>query len=555
MERGWQPSPIPRGRSSAWLAFLPVAVAYLYVATYQIELPGVYMDAVNPDYIAARALNPDPTRVPVWILPGNLLLDRFPLLTSLYYGTQQFWLGLPVFWLLGTTVTSLRIAHSLFALAVLATVFAVMAQGGVRRWWAAAICTALAIDASFVYAFRTQSYITMAPVAWLLLSVWALQRRADDEGNRHKGSFTSGLFLGLAVFGYFVYAFYAPALAIAVLAWRGKGEATRSGDRLRSLALWVGGIVVGVGFYILGYLALAHALGGMRQLFAYIAQTQELLEAFSSQQALWERVAYAWQMVRAVLDNWWHHTLIFGEYGALPAANWKTAILVGVPATLWAVLESRGQPQPLLRLFLGLELSFFAMSVLTFGTRLGGHHYVSLLALSYCALGIAMHAFAFAPTARRGLPGWSSAALILVILVGINGAGQIGEATRLRQTHGVGLYSDAINRFAEDLRKAESDDVLFTPDWGLFMPLAFLTGGALEIVTDNDYAQALRIACAGRRVRVALINGDRQVRLALWQRELGASEPEVRDYYQFDGKIAFQVGTFTLDQQSSVCRR
>ena len=39
-----------------------------------------------------------------WLLPGNYLDGRVPLLISFYHGSQQIWLGLPFFWLFGTAV-------------------------------------------------------------------------------------------------------------------------------------------------------------------------------------------------------------------------------------------------------------------------------------------------------------------------------------------------------------------------------------------------------------------------------------------------------------------
>ena len=138
-----------------------------------------------------------------WVLPGNYLLGaRFPILVSLYHGTQHFWLGLPLFWLLGTTVESLRIVHALFGLGVLASLYALLASAGVRPWLATLATGALAVDPVFLFAFRTQSYITMSPAAWLLLALLFLLRAqrgrirararsspaASAPGSRYRGT-------------------------------------------------------------------------------------------------------------------------------------------------------------------------------------------------------------------------------------------------------------------------------------------------------------------------------------------------------------------------------
>ena len=107
-----------RSMHSAPSAFAVVALragrrGLCRVALQQITLPGVYMDAVNPDYCAAGVLNPPSRGDRRGCCPGTIC-SRFPVLISFYHGAQQFWLGLPFFWLFGTSVTGLRLTHAMF---------------------------------------------------------------------------------------------------------------------------------------------------------------------------------------------------------------------------------------------------------------------------------------------------------------------------------------------------------------------------------------------------------------------------------------------------------
>ncbi len=45
-------------------------------------------------------------------------------------------------------------------------------------------------------------------------------------------------------------------------------------------------------------------------------------------------------------------------------------------------------------------------------------------------------------------------------------------------TGGVRLYSDAIDRFAREVRRQDPAPAVYTPDWGFAMPMAFLTDAA-----------------------------------------------------------------------------
>ena len=180
------------------------------------------MDAVNPDYLAVRLLHRGTEPIGAWLLPGNYLFGRAPILIAFYHGSLTTWFGLPVFWLFGTTVTGLRITHALFGFAVLASLYALLARGGAKPWQAALACGALALDPGFTYAFRTQSYITLAPAALLFLSLYSLQRAADSAV-RNRWLFFAGWSYGLAVVGYFIYAFFLPALVMAALWWTPAG--------------------------------------------------------------------------------------------------------------------------------------------------------------------------------------------------------------------------------------------------------------------------------------------------------------------------------------------
>jgi hypothetical protein len=546
-ERRW------RQRIRSVFPFAVVAIIYGIVAGHQIELPGVYMDAVNPDYLAVRILNWNRHPFAPWIIPGTDLFDHFPVLVSLYHGMQQLYLALPVFWLLGTTVTSLRVAHALFALGILAAMYALLIRSKMDRWWAAAICAALVLDPGFVYSFRTQSYITVAPVAWLLLSVDSLRQRASTmPAKRTRWLGLSGLFFGLSIYGYFVYAFYVPALAIAVITWRAKDEPSDVGDAVRGLAYWGAGILCGCGFYVLGYGLLAKDQSGLHGLVSYVMQYQEGIGAFSAHQPLSDRMFSAWHFVESIFHNWWNTALMFGDYTPVPGAYLKTAILLGLPVLLWIAAETRRRSTPLLRLVLGLEVSFFA-GALVFGNRLGGHHFASLLPLSYVALAFGLWTAADVRRTREPIPRNVFAGVIAFTLLSINIAGELRESDQLRATHGVGLYSDAINHLADDLLKSGQKDLVFVPDWGLFMPVAFLTGGHVALVTDAIYELARSALCQNRTVAVALINGDREARYAEWRNELGVAPDAISDYRQFDGKVVFQLATFRRKSTTPAC--
>ena len=285
---------------SPWLGFVAVAAVYALVAMWRVDLPGVYMDEVNPDYLVVKLLNPDHAPIVGWVLRGNYLLgDRVPWLVQLYHGSQTFWLGLPFFALFGTTVEGLRLTHAVFGAGVLAALYWLLLCARLVPWQAALACGALALDPSFSYAFRTQSYITLAADAWLLLAIACLLPSAHGPATARR-LFWSGTWAGTAVVGYFIHAFFLPALAAGAW-WATRAGEARSSRRQR--AAGVAGCAIGMSPYVVGYAVLARDAGGVAPAWSFIVGQQASLHAFDSPLGVVQRLAYAWKMVVGVVSN------------------------------------------------------------------------------------------------------------------------------------------------------------------------------------------------------------------------------------------------------------
>jgi len=533
------------------LAFGFVVAAYACVALWQITLPGVYMDAVNPDYLVVKVLNRHAQPISAWVLAANYVAGhKLPVLIALYHGSLPFWTGLPFFWLFGTDVTGLRLTHAMFGVAVLCATFLFLLRARVPVWMAALGCIALALDPSFSYAFRTQSYITLGSGAWMLWGAAALLHANDPLTQaRRRWWVLAGFLYGISIFGYFVYTFFLPALVYAVLDRHG----VPMRERMRGLLAWGSGLTLGLGGYWLGYALIIRERHGLRGFLSFLQEQEIALGIFSRfQQSLFERAASAWRFNQSILSNAWHHYIIFREDVDVPGAMLKTALLVGVPAALWlAAVMYRRASNPL-RITIALLLSFFAVSLL-FGKRLGGHHFVVLLPLFYVALVLGLRdviAQVDSSVARLVLK--TSPLLVLAVT---NVAGQVHEGKTLARTRGVGLYSDAINRFAADLGADSRRPFMYLPDWGLSMPVALLTGGRVGVDTVENFQDALRRLCNGEHVGVAFVGADRDVRVARWQEKLQWAPPIRTPYAQANGEIVFEVAIFVPDAYAPPCRQ
>jgi hypothetical protein len=129
----------------------------------------------------------------------------------------------------------------------------------------------------------------------------------------------------------------------------------------------------------------------------------------------------------------------------------------------------------------------------------------------------------------------------------------VTEARRLAETRGVGLFSDAINHLAEDLSAMDAKPFVYFPDWGLAMPVAFLTRGTVGLDGVVDIPAARRMLCNGRDVAFAVISGDRAARIEAWRNELRWGPPHVFPYAQADGIVLFELATFKGQRDAPAC--
>lgn len=480
---------------------------------HEADLPGLYMDAVNPDYLAARTLNPELPNA-VWMQPTVGL----PVLGALYHGVQTYYVGLPVFAVLGFNLLALRVAQGLFASGILVMTHLVLrrATGSLFLAFAGSLC--LASELAFIASFRTQFYIVVAGAFWLLLAIYlALGRTmpsggtnepAMDTSERRAGQlsplpcFLSGVCAGLAVYGYFVFLFFLPVFVL--MGW----WHTRN---WRVVFTWLLGFVLGMQTYVLGYLLAITALGGLAPALEWLANTSEGLAPMSSELPLLQRLVNAWNVLVITLQNAGNELMIFGaaEQGAW--AIRKTRLLVLAPLLLavsgfihLAMQRTRAATAPPANGLLAhwhvalLPISFFAISLI-FGDRLWSHHYSSLIPIVYVALFVAL--WQLRNVLPAALPRWTGVALVAAFVVG-NLHQQQAFFERLTATGGKGYFSNALNRLANDALSMPPDVIHVFPEWGFGMPFAFLTGNRspYESYIGDDNLQ--RLAEGGATVRV-----------------------------------------------------
>lgn len=161
---------------------------------------GLYLDAVNPDYMAVQLLNPNN-----YSSSMSFPYIWFPLLGQVYHGTVTMCGSLLASILTGQTGTGqLYVTNSIYGAIAATLIFGLMREIGVKKAIAFTVTVILLLSPNMISMYATQFYIELPGVIFILLMMhmairW--KRKSVDD----KKLFMIGLFGGLAVYSYFNY--------------------------------------------------------------------------------------------------------------------------------------------------------------------------------------------------------------------------------------------------------------------------------------------------------------------------------------------------------------
>ncbi|KPD15436.1 hypothetical protein ADM96_32690 [Burkholderia sp. ST111] len=515
---------------------LSILLAIFWVGVLRhIELPGLYMDAVNPDYLAAHTLNPELNN-PVWTIPTAW----FPILGNLYHGVQTYYLALPIDAVFGMNIVSVRLGQALFGALIIALSFAIMIRTTGNRLLAFVAAAGLATDIAFIASFRTQNYIILAGEVWLLASILCLLLQPGPHRRAAWRPFLSGVCFGLAAYGYFVFLFFGPAVI-----WL--AGSTAIGKTKRVIAIWIGGVVVGMLPYVVGYASLVVALGDMSAAIAWIQAALHNLSPFSSQLSIWGDVANAGLLSQYAMTNTSNEFMLLGGrlHAMWPNLRLACVVLVllcGLATTLSSKRMSNRSHQTS-ALLIALPLVYILVAS-PLGTRLWAHHFSVLIPFGYLSTAIAASELMVGKDDR--LLGLAKIFPKVICVVGIvvlclNVRQQNHFYSELEETGGVGLATNALTTLADDARPLKTSVVYVFPDWGFFMSFALLTNNqvpyALEL-SPNLISQHRQTA---NEIRIAIWKETDVQKYSALLDQYGVHSLQVQTYRRNDGVPAFYL--------------
>lgn len=454
-----------------------------------------------------------------------------------YHGVMHTYFGLAFFKVFGFSVFSLRIAHAIFGFGILLISHQLLTRATGSRVFPLLVIGVLALDPAFIFAFRTQSYITLSPLFFLLLSLYSLLLIRPGNGVFSRSGAQRGLLIvsgflgGWAFYGYFIYIFFVPAfIVIVVHLSRGLGHST-----LKMSLYWLTGFLLGTFLYFIGYGMLWSELGGLDE----ILKSASGLRIEGNSIEWHDRPYLLFQHVVASIAGNYQYSVIFNQaapvaYGVVKSMTMLFVIMVAVP--LAAV---RRQFDASLGYVLLLIASYLVI-LLGLASRIAPHHTIPLLPLLYIFMGISLYRAGFG--LLRGVTGFprkitrAAFALAVLFLVVLNLEHQNVFQEQLVETGGVKYYSDSLTLLAEEARHDPDPPYYVFGEWGFTGAFVFLTEGKIPYASSMD------------EWAIGLVPCSDDLYILFW----GLSNPTVESfadtqgrvltrkvYYQRDGVVSF----------------
>jgi len=545
---------LPRSgeRHARALAIVVLAALAVFAIAFALDwrLPGLYMDAVNPEYFLPGILDPSAPGNRPWILPGNLLASRFPVFTgSIYHGSTQLYFALPFMALLGVDLATLRLVQGLVGCVILAlmALYTGRSLSATKGALAASSMVLLALDPSFVMALRTQAYSCLFPLMLLLASMLLL-RDGRDRPWRGLRLVVGGALFGLSVFSYFIFAFFLPALVWMLF---GRSGAASVGRRVLDAILWAFGCIVGYLPFAAGMFLIKHRLGGFKALLHWLRDHGDHLQMMGANISVLDRILTVLADARSVVTGKWPWLMILQHHSGDFMGSLKAGVLIALPLLVlfFTRRTQTGDKHPLPAPLL-FVCSFLACASI-FGERLDGHHYTTILPFLYAAFGCAcallwpfergnavMHA------SRREL---GAASIVLLALLGVGSMNLLNFLhfhRDLEASGGAGLYSDAIDRFSLDVLANEPRATVYFPEWGYVMPFMFLTRASVAQLDSIDPRRIQREVCDGKAQIVVFTGVANSEKVDLVTQLARQPKPDVASWSQRDGVPVFQAARF-----------
>lgn len=455
------------------LYIISIFIVFFVLALYNINLPGLYMDAVNPDYIAGMYLNPRYLN-PIWILPNS----GYPILGSFYHGTPTLSIGLVFYALFGMSTFVLRtINYSYGAITIILSFFIIkkITENNLCSFTGAIY---IATSIAFIASFKTQYYSVQVGLPFLFGAIYFLMDRFEQvkilDGKR---VYLSGILMGLAFYCYFVYSFFVVGFLVYI--------ALIKRQKIKAIFIWLLGFVTSSSLYIIGYGIILVKLGGIAQFSDWLRSSLIGLNVMGESKEVINKILLSVEHAYYAISNKGNELYIFGEelIDKTKNLNIFITILIVLIGCIALLITKKIKKHFNYLLIYILPISFIICSSV-FATRIGAHHFGVITPLIGVILGISINNIIEIDQVKLSKEFKVIVSIIFVIIIGLNLISYNEFNEKLEKTGGVKMFSEEIDKMALDAKENPNESVYYFIDWGFMMPFMFITENNVPYFTD-----------------------------------------------------------------------
>lgn len=571
----------------------------IFGAIRNISLPGLYADAINPDYFVNYFFHNTFNNI-AWIYP----YIGIPIFGQPYHGNIPFFIGTPIYLIFGSTIEAQRMLNAFYGVVLVILNYLLLVRIIDRRKIAFGVTLGLATNIALISAFRTQMYIIIPGACLILAAIYLLV--VKDGQLCKKKIFLSGVLSGIAFYSYFVYLFYVPAfLAFIYLNFK---------KNIRVCLNWLLGFCIPASLYLIGYLGiffktffsgnfkgtpgilfsiviisflLAISLPVYkickdedwlpkekfiykRYIFSFIGSTligigylfysgyiTKIISAVANWNnaaihmgskpiPLFEKVIMNIKLFFGAISNSGNEIRIFKEITSRWNSLWLIIIILSIIIAFYIIIRKKiffQKEVKFMMFFLGSIVVFFICCV-PLATNLQANHYFSIIPLSFMILGICGNIIynylsskysKICVIKRIGY-------LLICFLVVFNFINQGFFQYQLKYTGGRGYYSEQINILSSQAvvdRKNGKNELYIFPEWGFMMGFSFLTENSVPYIIDINVDKMKELKANDRNVVLCFWNPQNQEKYMEIINQAGMNVNDIKFWRERDGNIAF----------------
>lgn len=494
---------------------------------------GLYLDAVNPDYLATQILNNSNFSSTV-----TLPFVGIPLLGQIYHGTVTMFGSLLSMLITGTTsVLQHRITNSVYAALATTVLYKILKSMNVSYLLSLATCILLCLSPNLIATFFTQYYIELPGVLFLLLQIYYLLKWRKNGKSNHL--LLTGIFGGLAIYDYFNFVFFVPSVLLLTII----DSLNKKEKRLiESFFVLITGYAIGVTPYVAGLIELllcslksmsdnikiAITLGISLLIIAvlfYIYKLQNntciknkvisiillatgaalvlvlIVFVISEYQNyflglhiegesgdLFTRIKLVWTYLCQVLCHSSIEYLIIGKYTSVLMWTIPTCTVVISFITLYFHNDKENEKINYLSMIYFITV-IYLICCIAMVTRMQGQHFICILFLMYIALGLAVSLLSdYMSNNDFKINSGKTIKIIYLVICIILMFNQTSIVFKVKNVNGLDnsynkYYSNAIQRLSEHAieRKNNGEKQYYVfPEWGMICGFDYLTGNSIH---------------------------------------------------------------------------